>query len=120
MFWDAADQPSVCHKGGRHEAKATTFVLPDGAANGQHQNLWFRCRNCATLFFNGFDGQKGLCPAGGEHTADELAVVVAHATIDEEADQQDHWRFCHKCAGLFREDFSVGVCPAGRPRGDGP
>ncbi len=114
MFWDAPDQPSACHKGGRHEAKATTFIMPDGASDDQHQNLWCRCRNCATLFYDGFDSSKGLCPAGGEHVADEVAVVVAHATFDEDVDQQDHWRFCHKCGELFREDWSApSVCPAG-------
>jgi hypothetical protein len=90
MFWDAADVPSVCHKGGRHEAKATTFVFPTvGVNDGQHQDHWFRCRNCASLFFNGFDGNKGLCPAGGEHVADELTVSVAHATFDEDIDMMD-------------------------------
>jgi hypothetical protein len=115
MFWDAPDLPSVCHQGGPHSAKATTFVFPTSVGDdGQHQDLWFRCRKCARVFNNSFEGQKGICPAGDEHIADELAVTVAHATFDVDIDRMDTWRFCHKCAGLVCDDFRVkNHCKAG-------
>jgi hypothetical protein len=114
LFWNASDQPSVCHKGGSHAPEGSTFVLNPGLEDMQHQGKWCRCGRCAMMFWDGDPEENGLCPAGKTHTPDGFAVVVPHASFEEDAHNQDHWRFCGKCAGLFREDWSAkSVCPTG-------
>ena len=121
LFWDAAGQPSVCHKGGgAHVATGPALLLRRGPEGPQQQDHWHHCGRCGTLYWD--DGhQRGLCPAGGVHGQPGPSLVLPRASFNEDRAHQDRWRFCGRCAGLFRLDFSVRrACPAGgdhEPRG---
>ena len=71
---------------------------------------WRFCGKCQSMFYNGYDS-KGVCPAGGAHSAIGNNFVLPH---DVRGPGQPDWRFCHKCQGLFFDgQASKGVCPAG-------
>jgi acetyl-CoA carboxylase beta subunit len=86
------------------------------------QQGWRWCVKCQTLFFTGDGQDSGVCPAGQKHTPNPTATDTRRSgsyIVDrgeaEATNQQDGWRWCNKCQGLFfTADFSdAGKCPAG-------
>ncbi len=74
------------------------------------QDHWRFCQKCESLFFDGYPA-KGVCPAGGGHSAAGFMFILPH---DVAGPGQADWRFCHKCHSMFFDGFSTkGVCPAG-------
>lgn len=118
LFWDG--NPSfkgVCQRGGVHEADSAPsleFSFAAGNADDEQQQAnWKRCDKCLALFWDGDPKEKGLCPAGGVHSASTGSLLVAHVSIEEDAKNQRHWRFCGKCFTLvFAGSGPGGVCPA--------
>ncbi|WP_454625349.1 hypothetical protein [Bradyrhizobium cenepequi] len=75
---------------------------------------WRRCAKCRGLFFDGYV-QKGVCPRGGGHKAEGLSpfYVLSH-DISSSQHEQEFWRFCSECHGLFYNGhMDKGRCPAG-------
>ncbi|MBV9481904.1 MAG: hypothetical protein JOZ87_35710 [Chloroflexi bacterium] len=123
-----------------------TFNVADSTTQGQ----WRFCTKCYGLFFDGDPNFKGICEVDKQpHTATQndkqplpsLDMPVIHPPVgynfmlprDRAADRwhQAGWRFCAKCAVLFRGQlvhnpegvsiFDNGHCPAGgshAPAGD--
>ena len=71
---------------------------------------WRFCQKCQSLFFDGFPA-KGVCPAGGGHSAAGFMFILPH---DVPGPGQAAWRFCEKCNAMFFDGYPTkGVCPAG-------
>ena len=71
---------------------------------------WRFCGKCQSMFYDGYDS-KGVCPAGGAHSAVGNNFVLPH---DVRGPGQPDWRFCQKCQVMFFDgQASKGVCPAG-------
>ncbi|MFF9212948.1 hypothetical protein [Streptomyces sp. NPDC014791] len=129
LFWTGVflvrDENNKCPKDhGRHERMGLDFALPhDLAENASRQAHWLHCGKCASLFWEGYDGDQigGICPKGGTHEAgnatatpkpDIYDFVLPH-DIPEDADSQAGWRYCGKCHGLFWSGHPQGgACPA--------
>lgn len=117
LFWDGqAGFKGVCQRGGAHEADpgepadyALEFGAPEDPGN---QANWRRCRKCLALFWNGNAPDTGLCPAAGVHEAEGANLRLPHISIEEDAINQRHWRFCRKCFCLFFQglDNNSGLC----------
>ncbi len=71
MHFDGFPDKGSCAAGGPHAVGAGDFdfILPFNvpANPATAQDAWTFCRNCQSMFYNGFPG-KGFCPAnGGAH-----------------------------------------------------
>ena len=113
MFY--TDAPAnVCAAGGKHVPQGYEFRLPfGGRETATAQANWRCCNKCQTMFFNGYR-QKGNCPAGGYHTADNTFRYVLPHTTGGTATAQRDWRFCNKCYAMFFDGYpGKGRCPAG-------
>ena len=74
------------------------------------QKQWRFCEKCKSLFFDGAQG-KGVCPAGGGHSAVGFNFMLTH---DVAGPGQRDWRSCAKCSTLFWDGYpQKGVCAAG-------
>jgi hypothetical protein len=99
---------------GKHEAAGYYFRLPYGIAGPRRMADWRKCTYCKGLFYNG--GTKGVCPGrrGGhiaEAVSSEYQLVYGRSAGPA---QQDNWRFCDKCHGMFfLPQNAAAVCPAG-------
>jgi hypothetical protein len=72
---------------------------------------WRFCEKCNAMFFNGFPA-KGVCAAGGSHSAQGLNFVLPHDLASNLG--QPDWRFCDKCTSMFFDGYPTkGVCAAG-------
>jgi hypothetical protein len=72
---------------------------------------WRFCEKCQSMFFDGYP-TKGVCPAGGTHSADGFNFVLPH-DVASSLGQRD-WRFCQKCQSMFFDGYPIkGVCAAG-------
>jgi len=86
------------------------FALRIGGKSESTQSNWRFCQKCQALFFDGYSA-KGVCPAGGGHSAAGFMFVLPH---DVSGSGQADWRFCQKCYGMFFDGTpSKGVCSAG-------
>ena len=68
-----------------------------------------------------YGGNVGKCPAnaGGPHdTALTSNYVVRQAGVPVPYQQQEQWRWCTRCQGLFHGG-TPGVCTAGGPHTPG-
>jgi len=79
-----------------------------------NQTNWRWCNKCQGLWFAG-NPSKGACPGGDGHThsgSGDYYTLVYNTTFG--ANQQDNWRWCNKCQGLwFAGNPSKGACPGG-------
>jgi hypothetical protein len=76
------------------------------------QSDWRYCTKCAQMFYNGYPS-KGVCSAGGAHSAQGFNFHLPHDTFETPTAQKE-WRFCTKCYTLFFNGYpSKGACPAG-------
>ncbi len=84
-----------------------------GKAFPQTQTDWRYCSKCQSLFFNGYP-QKGICSAGGQHSAAGYNFVLPHDAQGNDKAQTD-WRFCGKCYDMFFDGYPTnkGICTAG-------
>ena len=82
---------------------------------------WRYCGKCGGLFFAG--NGRGACPKGGKHNVGraDYELEFHHAqNLPQDEIEQNGWRYCNKCAGLFYSNNGRGVCPRGRQHdGDG-
>jgi hypothetical protein len=87
------------------------FDLPE---SGTAQKLWRFCTKCMAMFFDGDPARKGVCSAGGGHSAQGFMFVLPH-DVPESATAQGNWRFCTKCMAMFFDGDPArkGICPAG-------
>jgi hypothetical protein len=80
------------------------------AAEDSAQAGWRYCQKCESMFFDGYP-TKGVCPAGGAHSAAGYDFVLPH---DISGPGQPDWKFCQKCQSMFFDGYPTkGVCPAG-------
>jgi CubicO group peptidase (beta-lactamase class C family)/phage-related protein len=89
-------------------------VQPVSAQIGS-QNEWRFCKKCYAMFFNGYD-QSGVCPTGGNHSAQGFDFYIEYDSNERNPIQQFKWRFCNKCFTMFwhgpdRTQKIFGVCP---------
>ncbi|WP_079596594.1 hypothetical protein [Arthrobacter sp. P2b] len=104
-----------------HRAEGFEYFLSHSATVGPPPNNnqtapWCRCTKCFALFYDG-SPQKGACPGGGGHSGDRLGYLVPYRNHSQLAlRQQDSWRICDACYGLFFEHGPIlGRCSS---RGD--
>jgi hypothetical protein len=70
------------------------------------------------LFFDGYPN-KGLCPAGDNHSGNDSALLIPHKdeslpihSEEDDPHNNGNWRFCVKCHGMVKSnqgDFFPGV-----------
>ena len=114
MFSTEDSSGKVCAAGGVHQVQGYEFQLPyDRPETKTTQANWRMCRRCHALFYNRFPN-KGRCPAGGAHMAeDTFRYSLAH-DVPETTKAQSAWRFCNKCDAMFYDGFpDKGHCAAG-------
>jgi hypothetical protein len=81
------------------------------AASAPEQDRWQRCRQCSSLFYDGYRN-KGLCPGGHGHVP--ASGPQYFLTYDSPGPGQRDWRFCNNCHALFFDGYAnKGVCKAG-------
>ncbi len=86
-----------------------TFV-----AQNRGQAAWRFCFRCHTMFFDGSPG-KGVCPAGGGHSAAGWMFFLPHEHASPHGGQ-DMWRFCNRCFCMYWSGDpggNQGRCPTG-------
>jgi len=99
----------------KHEAQGYRFRLPYGVMGPNRESRWCKCAHCKRLFFDGWES-KGACPGRqGGHVAEQgglpFQIVLG---VTPGLSQQDNWRFCDKCYGMFFLPHNADdVCPAG-------
>ncbi len=75
LFFDGyTDNKGVCANGAGHEAAGFQFILTSNTAPPWIQSQqpgWKCCQKCFALFFDGYEDNKGLCPASGRHEPSE-------------------------------------------------
>jgi hypothetical protein len=113
-MFSSEDGSGKCAAGETHEAQGFEFRLPfDGVETKHTQTNWRRCRNCHALFYNGYP-DKGHCPAGGAHVAEDTFRYNLPHDVPGTSTAQTDWRFCNKCHAMFYDGFTdKGVCAAG-------
>lgn len=100
---------------GKHDAAGHSFCLPFGVSGPNREGGWRTCAHCRALFWAASEPQ-GVCPGrrGGhvvEAGAHEFQLVRG---VPPGPLQQDNWRFCDKCYGLFYFPHNAdAACPAG-------
>jgi hypothetical protein len=100
---------------GNHEAAGYYFRLPYGVAGPHRMADWCKCIHCKGLFNNG-EETKGVCPGrrGGHVAEAEGQRFQLVYGVPPGPSQQDNWRFCDKCYGMFfLPQNADAVCPAG-------
>jgi hypothetical protein len=118
LFYDGYPQKGVCPGSGGHFAQGFNFELPFNNTNnakgtGDTQKDWRYCGKCHGMFFAGFAGNFGTCPAGGGHNAQGYNFILHHDTATN-LGSQNNWRGCGKCSGMFYDGYPTkGHCPAG-------
>ncbi len=113
MFYTDAN-PNSCAAGGTHAAQGYQFRLPfDGQETSTAQRNWRCCNKCQAMFFNGYR-EKGRCPTGGGHVADNTFRYVLPHNVRGTPKAQTDWRFCNKCHAMFYDGYPAkGRCAAG-------
>ncbi|SOD92180.1 hypothetical protein [Spirosoma fluviale] len=118
LFWNGnPQQRGLCPGGDTHEPTGVNLVMPHSSLNEDpHRQLnWRFCRKCGGLFWDGDGSFKGTCSTDGRgHEAIGFNFALAH-DVNEDGQNQQHWRFCKKCAGLFwnGDQTNKGICPSG-------
>jgi hypothetical protein len=108
---------------GAHEAAGDTFQLSFGISGPSREAGWRKCGQCKELFYNG-NITKGACPGrplAGMHVSSIGHVVDTNSPdfllvfgIPPRPGQQNDWRVCKECLGLFfLPQNADGDCPAG-------
>jgi hypothetical protein len=116
---------------GPHEAAGYTFKLLFGVPGPNREGGWRKCRHCKELFFDGFP-RKGVCAGnpgmvtGAAPDGTPIHSSSGHVPEGDSPDfllafdmpprpwQQNDWRFCDKCLGLFYLPHNADAdCPAG-------
>ena len=82
---------------------------PPTIANSQF--WWRHCRNCMGLSYN--NGVVGWCPGAGRHDhTGSHNYYVRHDLEQVAPGQQESWRWCDKCQGIFYgPGLAVSACP---------
>jgi hypothetical protein len=77
------------------------------------QPNWRRCKNCFSLFYDGYH-TKGLCRTGGEHIAIRENYMLPHDLLVA-GSTQNQWQFCANCNCMIYAGYPLGIssCPAG-------
>jgi len=114
MTYSGFSDQGDCPAGGKHNHNDSfdyALAQDDQSAPGQHG--WGWCHKCQALIYgNDSRGNKGACPAGGDHDSGGSSdYALVHD--DPEAQGQNNWRWCNKCEVLFYGGFPAGKCPAG-------
>jgi hypothetical protein len=99
---------------GRHEPAGDFFQLPYNIDGPNRFGEWRKCGHCKGLFYNGHES-KGVCAGRrfGHVAAPEDQNFHLAFGIQPGPTQQNNWRLCGKCFGLFFLPHNDdGVCPA--------
>jgi hypothetical protein len=84
-----------------------------GLSKVKAQDKWRRCEKCFALFYDGFDN-KGVCPKGGGHNADNKFNYYLRFDAPARMGDQSAWRYCVKCHAMFYDGYpNKGNCAAG-------
>ena len=103
---------------------AAAVAAPAGAQVSSYswQTNWRWCSKCQGLFFGGYQGNQGLCAAGGAHAGnssssyDYLVNYNVGPRLPDEARPpfelfQSGWRFCQRCLSMAYGANGPGWCP---------
>jgi hypothetical protein len=80
----------------------TFWVTKQSQLPNPSQPGWRYCQKCQCLFFDGFPN-KGVCTAGGNHSAQGFNFVLPQDVASNLG--QTEWRFCEKCNSMFFNGF---------------
>ena len=109
-YWGLAN---ACIAGGSHAFNESgNYVLPNNASNAPGQPGWRYCHKCAGMFFSLHPGSK--CPITNPSNSHDATGSGDYSLLNNAANApgQHHWRWCHKCQGLWFEDGQISVCPS--------
>ena len=115
LFFGGANWPSVCPKGGAHQAGADEHRLYMGnvprTLPGVPQDRWRWCQKCGGLHYIG--GALGACPAGGVHTVETSGDYWNVIGDVDTPLLRPGFRWCSRCQGLWYPAGGASQCPAG-------
>ena len=114
VLFSTEGKTNSCAAGGSHVAQGYEFRLPYGVpGTPTAQASWRCCRTCRAMFYNGYR-QKGRCPGGGAHVAEDYFRYVLPHDVAGTPTAQTEWRYCNKCSAMFYDGYpKKGTCPAG-------
>lgn len=121
LFWSWQAEPAqgTCPAGGQHlTSGGSNYSLVMDIPNYPGQHDWRWCSNCAGLFWAGGGSRAtgGICPAPQRiHDGSKSSDYGLTLDSGSPAGNQDQWRWCSKCSGLFWGSSTriAGTCPAG-------
>jgi hypothetical protein len=116
MHYEGFPGRGICPAGGQHEQTHSfnyeiAYDIPPGH---NLQGGWASCPKCQGMHYAGFPGNKGVCPAGGQHEQTHSFPYVLEYDLPGVQHTQTDWRSCSKCLTLFYGPFQ-GMCPVGGP-----
>lgn len=110
LYFDGHASKGRCPKGGTHSSRFSANYWLSFSPPGQSNWRW--CRSCEGLFFAG-NNTSGFCSnnlKGGGHDGSQSGEYFL--THQSGPGQQDNWRWCRACQGLFFAGGStLGHCP---------
>jgi hypothetical protein len=93
-------------------------VLALASSEAMGQSEWRWCHKCQGLFYANGLTNAGACPADGQphENLNSGNYAPSQAPIGLPDPNQDDWRWCHKCQGMFFASgrARAGVCPFDR------
>jgi hypothetical protein len=122
LFYGSRVMNSHCPAGGTHspvsQSGSGEYTLSYNVPiDSSQQNDWRWCNKCQGLFF-GPNAASSHCPAGGTHSSVSQSgsgnYSLLHHYVSVDQSQQNEWRWCYKCQGLFfGGNAETSHCPAG-------
>jgi hypothetical protein len=112
LFFSGNPTKGRCAAGGTHDHSESGLYRLMSVGEGQVNWRW--CKKCEGLFFFG-SANFGRCPAGTVHDPfDSRDYVLQQNAAFVSMAQQNGWRWCRKCQGLFFGlNLTKGRCPSG-------
>lgn len=114
----------VCAAGGTHYLGASLdYSISYGeASTSTLQADWYWCQKCQGIWWHGNPSAASHCPAGGQHDHTSSYDYDLLHSIPLTTGQQNNWRWCNKCQGVFyaaNSTLGPGPCPDGGTHNDG-
>jgi hypothetical protein len=124
LFEVAMGNIGVCPAGGTHYLGASSdySVSYGEASTSTLQADWYWCQKCQGIWWYGNPSVASHCPAGGQHDHTSSYNYDILHSIPLTSGQQNNWRWCNKCQGLFyaaNSSLGPGLCPDGGTHNDG-
>jgi hypothetical protein len=124
MWWIENTTADRCPAGGAHAAMSTHYVIgyqpPPVPSSSEAwtpwQDQWAWCNQCGQLWYAGFAGRYGVCPADGSGHTSSGSGSYWIVLNDPDRWGEQGWRWCTACYAFVAPNAG-GVCPASSSRG---